>query len=411
MRGILMFLAVICFIQLQSQSFKGQAKLAPVDVDGFYNVLITPEINAYLNDDLSDIRIFDARQKEVPYLFQSERPTYNSSQFMEYEIIKKDSRPSCCTSILLRNKSRTPINNIHLIIKNAEARREASLLGSDDNKSWFAIKDHFILDAPRNDNGTQELEMVGFPWTNYEYYQIKIADSTNAPLNVLKAGYYVDHSSDGKFTRLPVKVDSYDSTNQKKTYVKLVFNTRLFVDKLDIDVSGVRYYRRKATLFEKRIRKRNGGQTEYFQPVQSFELTTGRRAILELSKVRGREFLIEIENGDNPPLSIASAQAFQLNRYLSAWLNKDVEYSIHFGHHALSRPSYDLVFFRDSIPDNLKILQPREIKLLGKAAITEHETFFTSKSIIWAAIIVVMLILGYMSVKLIRESAAVKPEE
>src|SRR6187455_4217 len=219
MRPLFILAFVVCFIQSQGQSFTAEAAVAPVESDGFYNIFISPSINAHLNNEFSDIRIFDSQCREVPYLFQKALPAYHVEHFVEYEILKKASKSNCCTALLLRNANRTPINNIHLIIKNAEARRKASLTGSDDNQTWFSIKDHFILDAPLNDNGTHEIKIVGFPWSNYEFYQLRINDSTNAPLNILKAGYYADQPLDGKFTTLPLKINSYDSAAQKKTYV------------------------------------------------------------------------------------------------------------------------------------------------------------------------------------------------
>src|SRR5688572_20804076 len=179
MRQLFIFVLVACCIQSHGQSFAAEVELAPIEADGFYNIFISPAINAHLNNEFSDIRIFDVQGREVPYLFQKELPAYHIKHFLEYEILKKESKSNCCTSLLLRNIDRTPINNIRLIIKNAEARREASLLGSDDNQTWFTIKDQFILDAPRNDRGTQEIEIVGFPWSNYEFYHLKINDSTN----------------------------------------------------------------------------------------------------------------------------------------------------------------------------------------------------------------------------------------
>jgi hypothetical protein len=406
MRLTIVSILVVCFMQSRGQSFSAEATVAPVEADGFYNIMISPAINAHVNNDFSDIRIFDAQGREIPYLFRREIPTYHINHFVEYEIVKKEFRSNCCTTLLLRNVNRTPINNIHLIIKNAEARREASLSGSDDNKTWFTIKDHFMLEAPRNNHGTQELEIVGFPWSNYEFYQIKINDSIKAPLNIVTAGYYIDQSADGKFTSLPVAINSYDSAIQKKTYVKLLFNNIQFVDKLEIDVSGVKYYRRRATFFEKRVGTKNGTRVTYYRPIQNFELTTGRKAIIELTKIRGQEYLIEIENQDNPPLNISSVNAFQLNRYLTAWLSKDTHYTIRFGQPTLKSPIYDLAFFKDSIPNDVKIIEPRAVKTLAKTDIIVQQSFFTNKNIIWAAIVVVMIILGYMSVKLIRESAS-----
>src|SRR6187455_1941740 len=127
MRQLLILALVACFIQSQGQSFTAEAPVAPVETDGFYNIIIPPSINAHLNNEISDIRIFDAQGHEVPYVLQKELPAYHINHFVEYEILKKESKSNCCTALLLRNESRTPINNIHLIIKNAEARRKASL--------------------------------------------------------------------------------------------------------------------------------------------------------------------------------------------------------------------------------------------------------------------------------------------
>ena len=180
-----------------SQSFDREASLPAVSEDGFYKVLLSSDITQHLNDQLSDIRIFDHQHREVPYLLQTESPEHYRERFVEYEMVRKESRPRRSTSLVLRNRNKTPIDNIHLIIKNAEASREVSLLGSDDQKNWFSIRDRFILNAPQSNAETQELKIVGFPWSNYEYYLLNINDSLLAPLNIVKAGYYETQSSNG----------------------------------------------------------------------------------------------------------------------------------------------------------------------------------------------------------------------
>lgn len=410
MRKFIVLIFVLASCHVYGQSFEREASLAPVARDGFYNLLISPEISQHLNNDLSDIRIFDNQHKEVPYLLRVESPEYYAERFVEYEIVENQSKPRCCTSLMLRNASRTPINNIRLLIKNAEASREVSLLGSDDKKNWFSIKDNFILSAPQSTSATKEIEIVGFPWSNYEYYLLNIKDSTNAPLNILKAGYYEGQSSAGNFTTLPLNVNAYDSA--KRTFVEITLNSLQILDKLEIDVSGVKYYRRHAVISEKRVRtEKNGKRTEYFSPIESFELTTGRKAIVELPHARAQHFRIEIANDDNPPLTISSIKAFQLNRYLAVWLTKDTPYTIQFGQPNLRPAVYDLSFFRDSIPKNIDIIEARDLKLLPTSSSAPAASFFTSKNIIWIAIVIVALVLGYMSIKLVRESANAKTRE
>ena len=406
MRSLSLLIVMFCFAYASGQSFTSEATIPDVKKDAFYRILISPDLSPYLNSELSDIRIYDGESREVPYLLQKETPAYHSANFLEYEIIKKESKRGCCTSLILRNPDKTPINNIHLTIKNADASRDAALLGSDDNKNWFAIKDHFTLSAPATSHESQEAKIVGFPWSNYEFYLLDINDSIHAPLNIIAAGYYKEQSTYGRYQTLAAEVTSADSVAQKKTYVKVLLNSLQFVDKMEITVSGAKYYRRNATLYEKRVRiGKNGKRIEYYNEIENFELTSGRSAVIELSNVRAQEFLISIDNQDNPPLSLSEVKVFQLNRYLTTWLEQDESYSLKFGQRQLTAPNYDLKYFRDSIPDHVAILEVANIKKLDKTEAEVSDTFFNSKAFIWIAIVAVMLVLGVMSVKMVREAS------
>jgi hypothetical protein len=409
----LILLLITSYGHCIAQSFHGEATIPAVETDGFYRVWISPKLSAHLNDDFSDVRIFDKQGLEVPYLFEKELPAYYAEQFIGYEIVEKKFTRGCCTSLTLQNKNRTPINNIHLVIKNAEAARQATLLGSDDKQQWFALKDHFLLRPLNNSKGTAEAKIVDFPWSNYEFYQVLVNDSAMAPLNILNAGYYDVHSAEGTYTDLPLaKLVTADSAKQKKTYVQLFFDKPHFLDKLEIVEDGSRYYRRRATLSEKRVRTtRNGKRSAYYHLLESFELTSGRTAVLELEGVRAQQLLIIIENEDNPPLKIAAIKPFQLNRYLTAWLKEGDQYKVKFGDRRAKPPIYDLAFFKDSIPSQVSFLEPADVKLIPGEEMSASPTFFTSKVIIWVAIVGVVLVLGFMSVKIVREAGKTETKD
>lgn len=426
MRSLIILILLLSFLHASAQSFKYEAMLPPIEADGFYRVLISPKILAHVNNGISDIRIYDNKDHEVPYIFQKESRAYYEERFVEYEILKKEIKAGCCTSLVLRNAKRTPINNINLIIKNADASREAVLLGSDDNKEWFVISEGLIIDPFTNSSETQSVKIVGFPWSNYEYYLLKINDlakaplstlesgvtqNTYEPLNILKAGYYETQFSTGQFINLPVTLTTADSASQKKTYVRLLLNDLQFVDQLEIAVSGTKYYRRDATILHERPRTEQGKKVnEHFR--HNFQLTSGRTAMIDLMGIRGKEFLIEIENEDNPPLTILDVKASQLNRYLTAWLKKGDMYTLRFSHSDLQAPNYDLKFFRDSIPKYVSVLEAGDIKTLEAKETTQiPNTFFASKVFIWIAIVAVMLVLGAMSIKMAREASQAGDKE
>jgi len=408
---LIFFLSIFCAGNIRAQSFKAEALIPVVQDDGFYRIRMAPIINRYVNDDFSDIRIYDSKNTEVSYLMEQEIPTNLSTQFYEYEIMDKQHKKGCCTSLILRNPDKTSINNINLVIKNAQASRYASLLGSDDQKQWFALKDYIVLRGSDSEE-TSEAKIVDFPWSNYEYYLLRVDDSTFAPLNILKAGYYKQESTDGSYARLePLKFVVTDKIPEKKSYVRFSLPGSQFLDKLEILVSGSKYYRRRATLSEKRVsQSKEGKRKEYFQNIQNFELTSGRTAILALNDVKGQEFMITIENDDNAPLVISEMKAFQLNRYLTAWLNHDQQYRLKFGDRNLSRPVYDIAFFKDSIPKKIPILEAGVPKILEKTSAVP-KSFFTDKNLVWIAIVVVIILLGFMSIKMVKQASQTESKE
>ena len=68
-------------------------------------------------------------------------------------------------------------------------------------------------------------------------------------------------------------------------------------------------------------------------------------------------------------------------------------------------PEYDLAFFKDSIPEEVVVLTPQNVKQIKHAEAATVDGVFTNKNMIWLAIIVVMIVLGFMSAKLVREAS------
>ncbi len=394
------------FFPAVAQQFKAEATLPPTDADGFYRVLITPEAAAYPNQTFSNVRLYDAQQKEVPYIVEQEQPVYQKEQFREYTIVEKKQEPGCCTTLILENPDKAAINNINLLIRNAEVIKEATLSGSDDRKSWFVIKEKFTLQSIDNPNEAAAMKTVNFPLSNYTYYQLRINDSTQAPLNIIKVGYYNALTSIGAYTEVsPRSIATADSIKQKKTYIHVLFDTLRLLDKVELSLTGTPYFMRQVDVYERQVRNTKKGTKDYYEFVTSFGISSAGAAIVHLPMVKSRELMLVVDNQDNPSLTVSSLKVHQLNRYLVAWLKKGEKYTLRFGSGQMTEPSYDLAFFKDSLsyqPTVLKVQNVQTIQAADKKE--ESPTFFTDKRVIWVAIILVIGILGFMSVRLIRET-------
>src|SRR6267154_2194788 len=122
-----------------SQVYNAEVKLSKVPKNGFYRIPITSTVARYLAPGFTNLRILDKSKQETPYLIREEVPVRQTEKFREYDV--EQYKTKVFTELVLKNPDRKSINNILLKIRNADVTKEASLLGSDDHKSWFAIKE------------------------------------------------------------------------------------------------------------------------------------------------------------------------------------------------------------------------------------------------------------------------------
>lgn len=284
--------------------------------------------------------------------------------------------------------------------------KRASLTGSDDKINWYALKEQFAIHSITDQDNTSTIRIVDFPLSNYAYYKLDIEDSVSAPLNILAAGYYEVTTEDGKFTEVAVRSHKIDSARMKSSFLILRFDTVQVIDKILLSMKGTPYFLRRGAILQKMKVKSKKKESFFYDELDEFTLSSKQPSTIELDRARGNEFVIRIDNDDNPPLDVLSVKAFQLNRYLTAWLKKDERYSLNFGDESMRSPTYDIGYFKENIPGEVPTLDASPVHKYGQSPGSASTAFFTSRIIIWIAIISVITVLGFMAVKMVRETSA-----
>lgn len=389
-----------------AQDFKATGTLEVPAKDGFYKILLSPQQAPFINPGFTNIRVIDSKKTEVPYILKEEQPEYVQQQFKEYAILEKKQVKNALTSIKLHNPNQASINNISLLIKNAEVSKIGRLSGSDDGKSWFAVKENFPLSYISNPDAVHELRAIEFPLTNYQYYLLEISDSTSSPINILRAGYYDAATTQGLHTEIAESFTLTTQTQNKQTFLTLTFRSSQIIDKLELSMKGSPFFQRSGVITTTEHRNVKKRVEQYERILDDFVVRSGQTTVINLGGIKATNFTLRIENGDSPALSVNALHAYQLNRYLIAWLSKNDSYTIGFGDENLSSPDYDLAYFSDSIPANPQILNILDVKPAQAPAAADETQFFNNKTITWIAIGTVILLLGIMSLRLVRETSA-----
>ncbi|MER2998892.1 hypothetical protein [Pontibacter populi] len=403
---LLLVVSAVMTKTADAQQFTWQTHVAKPQQEGFNRILLSPQVTGRLQADFSDIRLYNNAGQEVPYLLRTEQPVQYKRLFKEYDILSYTHQKGCCSELLISNPDKHKLNNISLLISNADVRKDVKLSGSDNRQDWYVLKDKHTLYAINNNQSTAEVKLLDFPLSDYRYFRLQLNDSASAPLNILQAGYYDTYTEAGKYTSIPVQNNTRkDSASVKSTYITLRFAQPVYPDRLEFSIVSPQLYHRngyvllgKEQVMRRRRSKRKRQQNQ--QRSVPFVLSSNAPAIVELPRLAIEELTIVIQNADNRPLEFDEIKPLQLNRYLVADLSRDQDYTLKFGNSKAEAPEYELQYFQDSIPADLPILQTAELKQIRKA---EKQKDNTTTIIIWAAIAVVIAGLTYMTIRLLKE--------
>lgn len=393
----------------KSQNFVWESIIETGNKDGFYSILLTEPISSRTKIDLSDIRVFDKKENEIPYIVDKEQTEYRSHIFKEYKIIeKKHFSKKGYTRLVIHNPKREKLSAINLIIQNSEVKKWLKINGSNNKKNWYVVKDKYTFESINNTKETSEIKIVNFPLNNYEYYELIIFDFFNKPINILKAGFYETIIEKGKYS--PIKepfISQNDSSMKNYSIVTVNFQRPQYIDKLVFDINKRGFYKRKSTLHVKKKKYKNKQLTTFYERFAEIDFSSETKNELLLPSIQLRDIHIFIENGDDKPLKINHVKAYFLNRYLIAKLKKNTKYRVRFGDKKLYPPNYDLKHFKNKIPktaDLPQIIAGKKVRYIykEKKEVTIENIFF-NKTFLWSTIIFVILFLGFMTVKMLRE--------
>jgi hypothetical protein len=299
--------------------------------------------------------------------------------------------------------------------------------------SWFAVKDQYTVSSfdtwEKGARKTTSLLRFDFPLTDYKFYRFdfddwwwwRYDDNYHYPVFVVRAGYTEPTFIPEECLSLPQPaIVQSDSARRKQSFVRITFADSQYVDHLRFSIftkkKGKDYFR-AATLFSEDQVVRRGKLVTELTLLCTTILSSMNANEINLGLRQVKSLVLRIDNEDNLPLIIDSVSAFQVKHYLVAELEKDNRYVLRFGNDSLPPPEYELRYFKEKIPAappvirtrarteiSAKMISPSSMKGLAeekKAGNTP--ALLRDPRFIWAAIAAVIQLLGFMTVKMLRE--------
>lgn len=349
----ILFLSCLFFLNISafSQIYNWQAKLESVENPAYYKIFLSPEITAHLNHAFPDIRLYDDKNNEIQYILNQKKVIYDKGKKNELKILKNKYRKfKHFTEVIVENTEDVEISNMIFKVVNTNNPVFIKILGSPDNEKWYIIRNNYPTVPDITNADTTEIKVMNLPRSDFKYFKILFHDYDEQNIEV--AGVYYHNLADirAEYTQLP-KPEITQKDTLDKSIVTVEFNQAQFVDMITFGIQGPEFYLRKIQLLKSDTGIVSAtGEEFYDQMKKVFWFGSLKSNRLILADYKAKKLVFIIDNKDNQPLKIYKVNAYQLKNYMVAYLLPDTKYHLFFGSKNTNFPSYDLPYFKDTIP-------------------------------------------------------------
>ncbi len=402
MKRLLVILAFIPSLVWGQYFFQYKADLQRVDSTGFYNIFLPPAVTSKLNYKFSDIRIYDARDKEIPYIRDTEENRFKTAKREKLRIIQNEHKTAKkYTVLMIHNPDHKTFSNLAFIIKNTDAQIWVNISASNDLKNWQLLKNNVRYQKEFSDSATAQLLINDLPESNYEYYRIIFFDYNREPIVILNAYTYYVEKKHKEYVEVPRPVFYQDDTTEpQKTIVRIIFKEPQYIDKIVFKINSPEYYLRKAELTTRDTSTGKKIKLQYyFNNQKDFYLCSDSTNELLLSRYYAKELYLVVDNNNNEPLKFQDIRAYQTKEYLIAKLQRGRHYIVKFGNQNVPAPIYDLKYFINKIPRNRPVITVTNIIKLSNPK-AENKHLYIKPIYLWITLIIVLVIMIVISVRI-----------
>lgn len=392
----LLFVLICPLANAQLKNYKYKADVQKVDSSGVYRIELSPALIAKSYDGLSDVRIADNKGKNVALVLSSKLLLNSPDSFIVFPEVTPEQVADTAIYYTAKNKNSLDISQLWLKLKKTGVNRTVNLTGSDDLKNWFAIKEDIPLEQASAGRGTEYQQSLTFPTSNYRYFRVQIIDRNKVPVKILQAGVYAVSLNKPVFAELPsVGVRSTQVNKTSRFFINLHEPYRL--NKLHFNISSPKYFNRRIVIYAMHA---NGAETA--GTVADTTITSAGTQDITLS-VKTKKLRVDIYNGDDNPLVIASVKAFQVKQYAVCYLESGHKYSIYTGNPGATVADYDLSFLSNRAYNQLPGIVHGTVYNNPAYAILPVPNKSGHSILLWSSLILVLLILSFLTLKMVRE--------
>lgn len=387
----------------QTDGYHYAAAIDTVSKDGFYNIVLTPEINAHLKKDYNDLRIVNDSGLWIPHLIRIPNTEFTVERInWERKIIRKTIN-SQLTELIIEGSER-PTSNLRINIKNAAVERYCTLTGSDNMTDWFIINDSINIQPELVGKDISSFK-ISFPPVAYRYFKVSIYNVSKEPLNILSASSTDAIDAPGLPTVHPDLENPACIINQKdsakSSFIQVIQKAHYHFETIALKVSGAKYYNRTAAIYIPY--SINHSFSNPGSLLTTINISNNSTLTYQLPICNADTFYIVIQNEDNPALKVEQVKTLVHYTVATAYFEPYKKYRLLLDNNKATTPAYDLQLKDIANAQAIPLINTGKIESINQ---TENETTIrndNSSVMLWIMIALGAVVLGFFTYRLVKE--------
>jgi hypothetical protein len=402
---------------------------------GYCRMDITPDIYGVAKPDLSDIRIIDSDDRQVPYLIARPQDITSRRQYSP-EIINRSVDDQKNSLVTLDFGQQTMKNSIDVKTGGSNFRRAVKIEGSNDNITFFTLVEQaFVFAVDKKERF--RFSDIDMPVNDYRYLRISVSPMPGEQDSPVIQDVQAFKSERENTVRTPVDIlctnHTEDEANSLSVYEHDLVFCNLPVNEIHMSIDDESFYRHiiveGRNALKRRIKIASEDNRERFREVNEPWCSLTGGTIYRYISAEGKKYekitlpvyfthayrylKITIRNYDDKPLNLQAISAEMIGHKIIFTANDSTKPPLlYIGSESAVKPQYDIIH---------KLHNPLEVKaataMLG--AIIENPLFGKSvqkpvpwteehKVLLMIVLCVVVLVLGMFIFKSFKSIEAAK---
>ncbi|MGZ5303384.1 MAG: DUF3999 family protein [Bacteroidia bacterium] len=398
-----LFALTLCSAQMHDYQYKRELKGINSQ---WHSVQLPDDVFGKVNKAFSDIRIYGITPNhdtvEAPYILnirQEETKTTTTSPTLLNQVKSGDTY--YFTFEIPQGKK---LNQLDLDFAQTNFDWRVNLEGSTDGKNWFTVLENYRIDSIENNFTNYKFTSLRFPTIQYPYLRASLISEVKPVLesalihdNISTPGIYTTHTKwfQQRTKDKKSRKSNLDILLQQPVPVSVI---RLYIN------SNVDFYRPVQISSVTDSTKTPNGWLYHYETLYSGTLSSLEANRFNIGNSIAQKLKIEIANQDNQPLKIDSITILGNVHELIARFDQPIaKYFLVYGNEKATTPQYDIVNFKEKIPADLLLLQVGEEEKITSAKQSKKVSpLIENKLWLWAIMGVIILLLGWFTLKMIR---------